>query len=70
MSRFQKIVIALLVGLIVVVIVGVAVIVNNQTQAERQATYLLCLEIRGYTPNNASIDDPEFNRAVEECLAK
>ena len=70
MSRFQKIVVALLAVLIVAVVVATVIFVRTQADAQEREDYLRCLEIRGFTPDDPPTDDAglrELSEAAAEC---
>lgn len=66
MTRFQKIVIALLAVLVAAVIVVGVVIVQQQAAAAAQVQYLQCMAIHGSTPENPGTFDEAF-AASEAC---
>ncbi|MCU1439985.1 MAG: hypothetical protein JWP85_982 [Rhodoglobus sp.] len=63
MSRFQKIVIAILAALVLVVGIGVTVIITQQSQAAAQDAYERCLAAHGYTPGSLK-DMDELDGAI------
>lgn len=50
MSRFQKILIVVLSGLLLAVVIVGALIVQRLNADADQRAFLQCMEIRGYTP--------------------
>jgi len=66
MTRFQKIVIALLALLVTTVIVVGIVIAQGQAAEVHQAEYLRCLAAHGYTPE----DMPETDAGLRKMLAE
>lgn len=66
MTRFQKILLALVTTLIVVAAVGSGIIISQNLAEQRHEAYLQCLAIRGVTPENPGTLD-ETIAAAEEC---
>lgn len=66
MTRFQKILLALVAMLILVVAVGSGILISQNLADQRHEAYLQCLAIRGFTPENPGTLD-ELVVAAEEC---
>lgn len=70
MSRFQKIIIALLGALVLAAAIGAVVIVQQQAQMAAHRALLQCMAIRGYTPDAVPFDEDYMEgmfQAREEC---
>jgi hypothetical protein len=68
MTRFQKIIVALVAALVILVGVGVIVVVNVAAQTSAQQSYEQCLEDRGFTRGSASSNDlAALAAAAEDC---
>lgn len=67
MNRFQKVVLALLSALVLVVAIAAVLIVQRQNAEAEQAAFLQCMEIRGFTPENSMGKgvDAAFEAAAE-----
>lgn len=69
MTRFQKLIVALLSVLVVLVAVGVIVVVNVVSAQQRQAAVEACMEAHGYTRANASYDHvDQMIKDTEVCF--
>jgi len=66
MTRFQKLLLALVGVLVVVIAVGVGLILKGQADASAQADYERCLAIYGFTPEDPGTPD-ELLAAAEQC---
>lgn len=68
MSRFQKVVIAIVAALVVAVAIGVTLIVKQQADAAGRQAYESCLEENGYNAPAIQSDTERLTEIALDCL--